>query len=146
MESVPKRALKAAKERGLDLRVDPMTISTAPYKFRCLKPKASVLEAFEKARERGQEWVPGMPVPVVTYHSKRNEWEIMDGMMRICAAIMAGYEVIPALVAKGETYDALDDILREGYYGEDFVEMLSMVNPDVARNCRLTDDLKLSGV
>lgn len=139
-------ALRAARERGLDLSVSLGTIPTKPFSFKCLKPRIGVLDALTKAREDGLEWAPGMPLPIVTYHEGRDEWEIMDGMMRICAAIMAGYDTIPAYVARGETHDALWDILKEGYYGHDFVEMLALENPDLDRNQKMGDDLKLSGV
>lgn len=145
MESIPKMALKAARKRGLDLSVELQKIPTSPFRFRCLKPKHSTLEVFQKAREAGEEWVPGMPLAIVTYHTKRKEYEIMDGMMRICAAIMAGYDFIPAIVAKGETHDALYDILLEGYYGQDFVEMLAMANPSVDDNLRMGDAMRLAG-
>jgi hypothetical protein len=63
----------------------------------------------------------------------------MDGMMRICSAQQAQIPEIPALVASGETYDELEHILNQGYYGEDFIEMLAMVNPIISENLKLRD-------
>lgn len=145
MATIAQMALDEAHRLGLNLSVEIRAIPTDPFRFRCLKPKWEVLAAFQEAAKLKQEWVPGMPFPVVTFNRGREEYEIMDGMMRICAAVIAGFDRIPAYVASGETYDALEPILRNGYYGEDFVEMLALAHPDVARNLRLRDDMRLAG-
>ena len=70
----------------------------------------------------------------------------MDGMNRICAAQMEGFEEIPAFVASGETHAELwDAILKHGYFGEDFVEMLSLIHPEIRENLRRRDDMRLAG-
>ena len=105
-----------------------------------------MVEAFEDVRKKGAQWIPGMPIPVLVYYPRENDFRIMDGMMRICAAQKAGLRFIPAFIASGETYDVLEPILNRGYYGEDFVEMLSMVNPAVRNNLRLRDRNRLAGI
>ena len=146
MESVPERALKYAKAHNLDLTVQHTVVPTAPFVFKCLQPRASILGAFSRAKRGGQLWPLGMPIPVVTYNRTEDEWQIMDGMQRICAAQIEGFGEIPALVASGETHDALwEPVLKEGYFGEDFVEMLSMVDPLVRENQAMGDDLRLAG-
>lgn len=146
MASIPERALEYAKSHRLDLGVRHTVVPTAPFVFKCLQPRESLVETFRKAVRARQLWPLGMPIPVVTYHRSRDEWQIMDGMARICAAQTAGLEEIPALVASGETHDELyDAVLKEGYFGEDFVEMLAMVDPLVRENLALRDDMRLAG-
>jgi len=146
MEPVPEEALRYAQDHHLDLAVHYTSIPTAPFVFKCLTPRKGILDAFAKARRAGQLWPHGMPVPVVTYHQGRHEWEIMDGMNRICAAQMEGFEEIPAFVASGETHDELYRvILKNGYFGEDFIEMLALVSPEIRENLQRRDDLRLSG-
>jgi len=145
MESIPELALKYARTHRLDLTVRHTVIPTAPFVFKCLHPRASILEAFNRAKRGGQLWPLGMPIPVVTYDGTDDEWQIMDGMQRICAAQIEGFDEIPALVASGETHAALWHILKDGYFGEDFVEMLAMVDPLVRENQAMGDDLRLAG-
>lgn len=143
--SVPERALAKAQRDGLILETPLREIPTSVFSFHCLEPKPESLNLFREALEQGLAWVEGVPLPIVTYNDSRNEWRIMDGMLRICTAQAAGYTEIPAFVASGETYEALADILDDGYYGEDFVEMLSMVNPEIARNMESRDQNRMAG-
>lgn len=129
----------------MDLEVSQEIISTKPFEFKCLIPPDRVMRAFDQALAAGHPWPPGMPLSVVTYNAAKDEWKIMDGMMRICAAKDAGFQEIAALVASGETFDALESILRNGYYGEDFVEMLAMVSPTILENLELRDQSRMSG-
>lgn len=144
MASIPERALEEARRLGLDLSVNKWLVPTAVFTFQCLEPKAVMLEAFKVAHRDGFLWVRNMPIPVVTHHRANREFRIMDGMARICSAQKARYTEVPALVASGETYEALRHILDEGYYGEDFIEMLAMVNPLVRENLELRDRNKHS--
>lgn len=145
MPSVPELALAKAEELGLDLHVSRITVPTRIFTFKCIEPKGAVVRAFKEAADKGHSWVEGMPVPVLTYHSGLKEYRIMDGMMRICAAQIAGIRDIPALVASGELYEILEPILDEGYYGEDFVDMLAMVNEEIRNNRESRDSNRLSG-
>lgn len=146
MRSIPEEALRYAQENGLDLSVHYTSIPTAPFVFKCLTPRQAIWNAFKKAKLNGDLWPNGMPVPVVTYNERAHEWQIMDGMNRICAAQIEGFEEIPALVASGETHDILyQHILKDGYSGEDFIEMLAIVDPQIRDNMRRRDDLRLSG-
>lgn len=146
MASIPERALEYARAHNLDLGVRHTVVPTAPFVFKCLQPRESILASFRKAMRARQLWPLGMPIPVVTYHRGRDEWQIMDGMQRICSAQMEGFEGIPAFVASGETHEELyDAVLKEGYFGEDFVEMLAMVDPLVRENLALRDDMRLAG-
>lgn len=144
MAAIPEMALAEAMRRNLDLSVKRWMVPTSVFSFQCLEPKRSMLEAFRDARTDGLPWVEGMPVPVLTYHPDRREYRIMDGMMRICSAQQMQIPEIPALVASGVTYDELEPILNQGYYGEDFVEMLSMVDPLVLENLKLRDQNRYS--
>lgn len=143
--SVPQRALAKAQRDGLLLDAPLREIPTSVFSFHCLEPKPENLNLFREVLLEGLPWVDGIPFPVVTYNVSRNEWRIMDGMLRICTAQAAGFTEIPAFVASGETYEALAEILDEGYYGEDFVEMLSMVNPGVAKNMEARDQNRMAG-
>jgi len=146
MEPVPAEALRYAQEHHLDLTIHHASIPTAPFVFKCLAPRKGILDAFAKARQKGQLWPHGMPIPVVTYHKGRHEWQIMDGMNRICAAQMEGFQEIPAYVASGETHEILyEHILKDGYFGEDFVEVLAAVSPMIRSNLRRRDDMRLAG-
>lgn len=146
MPSIAEAALQHALDRGLDLSVHYTAIPTAPFVFRCLSPRQGILQAFQRAKRQGDLWPPGMPVPVVTYSPRHKEWQIMDGMNRICAAQMEGFEEIPAFVASGDTHDELHRlILHKGYFGEDFIEMLALVSPEIRENLHRRDDLRLSG-
>jgi len=144
-EFIPQRALQKALSEKLDLRVYQEMIPTGPFEFKCLVPPEKTMRAFARAIDDDRPWPPGMPLAIVTYHKGKDEWKIMDGMMRICAAKDAGFEEIPALVASGETVDALESVLKDGYYGEDFVEMLAMVSPVVLANIELRDQNRMSG-
>lgn len=144
-EFIPQKALQKAMALKLDLEVREASVSTKPFEFKCIIPPSRVMNAFLIAKEHGLAWPDRMPLPIVTYHEGKNEWRIMDGMMRICAAKDSGLEKIPALVASGETFDALADILKNGYYGEDFAEMLAMVSPEVLANLELRDETQMSG-
>lgn len=145
MASIPEMAFIEAERLGLDLSVQHLTVPAGAFSFGCLDPKADVLAALATALEDELPWVIGMPLPVLTYHPDTKEYRIMDGMMRICAAQMVGMKVFPALVANGDTYDALESILDNGYYGEDFVEMLAMTNEDVRKNLESRDGNRLAG-
>lgn len=146
MPSLPEQALQYARSHRLDLGIRHTTIPTAPFVFKCLEPKESMVEAFKKAVRVRQLWPLGMPIPVVTYDQDRDEWRIMDGMSRICSAQLAGIEEIPAFVANGATHDELYRvILKDGYFGEDFVEMLALIHPEVRANLTLRDDMRLAG-
>lgn len=146
MASIPEIAYEEARKLGLDLRVLPGMVPTDAFAFECLEPKKDMLQAFRDARRDRENWVPGMPVPVLVYYPERNEWRIMDGMMRICSAQRAGIPSFPALIASGEAYDALEPILDQGYYGEDFIEMLAMTSEDIRDNLRKRDRKRLEGV
>jgi hypothetical protein len=146
MASIPEMAYEEARKLGLDLRVIPGMVPTAPFVFECLKAKDSMATAFHDAKRKYHKWVKGMPIPILVYYPERDEFRIMDGMMRICAAQAAGFDVFPALVASGETYDALEPILDQGYYGEDFIEMLMMASPSVRENQKIRDRNRLEGV
>lgn len=146
MPSIPEMALAEAEKLGLDLRVLSEMVPTEPFVFHCLTPKESMLEVFKDAFRERKAWVEGMPVPVLVYYPEKNEFGIMDGMQRICAAQKAGLEEIPALIASGETYDILRPILENGYYGEDFVEMLAMANENIRRNLSLRDRNRMAGI
>lgn len=139
-------AYEEARKLGLDLRVIPGMVPTTPFVFECLKPKESMATAFHDAKRNLHKWVKGMPIPILVYYPERNEFRIMDGMMRICSAKEAGFDSFPALLASGETYDALEPILDQGYYGEDFIEMLMMVSESVRENQRMRDRNRLEGV
>lgn len=143
---IPEEALKYALHQHLDLSVHYTAIPTAPFVFKCLSPRKAILDAFKKAKRAGQLWPHSMPVPVVTYHKGHHEWEIMDGMNRICAAQIEGFEEIPAYVASGETHEELYAyILKDGYFGEDFIEMLALINPEIRDNLHRRDDMRLAG-
>jgi hypothetical protein len=145
MSSIPEQALSYASLYKLDLDVHKEMIPLEPFVFNCLTPRKEIVASFKKAKRAKLPWPDGMPVPVVTFNRKRHEWAIMDGMTRICAAKMTGFNQIPALVASGETHDELHHILQYGYYGEDFVEMLAAVNPLVLNNLQNRDDMRLAG-
>jgi hypothetical protein len=145
MPSVPERALAEAERLGLDLGVRKDLVPTNVFTFQCLEPKETLVEAFREAKRSHTFWVFGMPLPILTYHPGYREYRIMDGMMRICAAKTAGLDKFAAYVASGETYDALSSILDEGYYGEDFVEMLAMVNDEIRQNLEDRDKNRLAG-
>jgi len=146
MPSIPERALRYAQDRHLDLSIHHTTIPTAPFVFKCLTPRKGILDAFIRAKRLGELWPNGMPIPVVTYSPGRHEWQIMDGMNRICAAQMEGFEEIPAFVASGDTHNELyRAVLKDGYFGEDFIEMLALVSPEIRENLQRRDDLRLSG-
>lgn len=145
MSTVAERALKEAKKKRLDLEVHLDLVPTSIFALKKVEPRLSVYQAMRDAASRGESWVQGMPYPVLTWHKTSGKYRIMDGMMRLVAAQMAGIPVIPALIASGETYDALEPILRNGYYGEDFIEMLAMVSPDIRKNLDLRDENRLSG-
>jgi hypothetical protein len=145
MASVPEMALQEAERLGLDLTVKTWMVPVDAFSFECLEPKPGIQAIFHQARNAGMEWVPEMALPVLTYHPRERKFRIMDGMMRICAAQVAHFKEIPALVANGDTYDALQPILDHGYYGEDFIEMLSMVNEDVRENIERRERYRLSG-
>lgn len=145
MPSISEIALERAKELGLDLDVRLELVPTYVFTFECLEPKPEVLQAFRDAQVLGLSWVDGMPAPVVTWHKKSSAFRIMDGMMRICAAKEAGIREIPAFVSSGETYEALEPILKQGYYGEDFVELLALVNPEIRRNLESRDENRMAG-
>jgi hypothetical protein len=144
-EFIPQKALQKALSSKLDLEVRQEIVQTGPFAFRCLIPLPRVQEVFKYAYHDNLAWPSRMPIPIVTYHRGRDEWRIMDGMMRICAAKDAGFTQIPALVASGETFEALEEILKLGYYGEDFVEMLAMVSPLVLENIEQRDESRMSG-
>lgn len=146
MPSLPEQALKYALDHSLNLTVYLAEIPTSPFIFKCLTPRPALLADFNKAMRAHQPWPSGMPLPVVTYRDDQHEWEIMDGMNRICAAKMEGFREVPALVASGETHDKLyRAILKNGYFGEDFVEMLAMVSPEVLTNLKLRNKTQMSG-
>lgn len=145
MASISEMALKEARRLNLDLSIKEWMVPASAFSFECLEPTEAVFEAFRAAKAQGLPWVHTMPVPVLTYHSKDNKYRIMDGMMRICAAQAVGIKEIPAFVASGDTYDALKPILDHGYYGEDFVEMLAMVNTQVNENLDKRDRNRLAG-
>lgn len=145
MASIAEMALYEAKRLGLDLSVKSWMIPAAAFSFECIEPKRSMLEAFRDAKRDGLPWVEHMPVPVLTYHSRDDKYRIMDGMMRICSSQAVGIPEFPALVASGETYEALEPILDQGYYGEDFIEMLAMVNQQVRENLEKRDRNRLAG-
>lgn len=145
MREISELALAEAKELGLDLDVHMETVPVHVFKFTCLAPKPEVLRAFLEAKALGLPWVEGMPMPVVTWHPKKSAFRIMDGMMRISAAQEAGIREIPVFVASGDTYEELEEILEQGYYGEDFVEMLAMVNPEIRRNTESRDENRMAG-
>ena len=139
MASIPELALAKAMHLKLDLSVHRWMVPADSFHFQCLEPKPAMLDAFHRARAENLPWVEEMPLPVLVYHEGRHEFRIMDGMMRICSAQQAQIPEIPALVASGETYDELEHILNQGYYGEDFIEMLAMVNPIISENLKLRD-------
>jgi hypothetical protein len=145
MSTIPEMALLKAKRLELDLGVSRRLVPTDVFHFDCLEPKSGMLRAFRQAKAAGHDWVEGMPIPVLTYQSSDRTFRIMDGMLRICSARKARIKEFPALVASGDTYDALEDILRNGYYGEDFIEMLAMVNPLVRENLEMRRRRFLSG-
>lgn len=145
MSSIPEQALAEAKRQKLDLTTQKWMVDPRTFKFDCLEPKPSMLQAFRAAHAAGRDWVQGMPVPVLTFHSNDRSFRIMDGMLRICSAKKAGMTQIPAIMANGNTYDALEHILVKGYYGEDFIEMLAMVNPFVQANLAMRDRNKAMG-
>lgn len=145
MPSIPELALAEARELGLDLSVQKMVVETSSFTFKCLEPRESMLQAFRRAHTGHRLWVNEMPVPVLTLNQRERKFRIMDGMLRICSAKRAGFKTFPALVANGETYDALEPILAKGYYGEDFIEMLAMVNPLIRENLAIRKYRFLSG-
>jgi hypothetical protein len=143
MDSVAEVAYREAKKLGLDLSVTVGPIPVDAFMFRYMRPRSSTLQALKKAKREGLEWAQDMPIPVVTLHGKT--FEIMDGMMRIRAAQEAGFKEIPAIIASGDTYDALRHILKRGYYGEDFVEMMAMESPVVRKNLEHRNKNRMAG-
>lgn len=139
-------ALEEARRLDLDLSIKSWMVPTSSFTFECLKPSPSTIKAFEMALEDGLSWLQEMPFPVLTYHKKENKYRIMDGMMRICAAQKAGMHEIPALIASGATFDALQAILEQGYYGEDFMEMLALADEPVRENLQKRDRNRLAGL
>lgn len=145
MASIAEMALNEAQRLGLDLNVKPWMVPTSAFSFNCIEPKRSMLEAFRDAKREGLPWVEHMPVPVLTYHPNVDKYRIMDGMLRICSAQAVDIPEFPALVASGDTYEALEPILDQGYYGDDFIEMLAMVNDQVRDNLNMRNRNKLAG-
>lgn len=146
MPSIPERGLAEAKRLGLDLGVQLWNVPTKPFVFKGLVPPESMVEAFKRAKREGLPWVPGMPKPVLIYHPKEDQYEIMDGIRRIASAKKAKFKEVPAFVARGYVYDALEPLFQDGYYGEDYIEMLAMANPEIRENLELTNKTKLAGV
>lgn len=146
MPSIPEQGLAQAQKLGLDLGVVTKMVPTKPFFFENLIPKKSMVEGFKRAIQKGLPWIEGMPIPVLVYYPDRDEYRVMDGIMRIGSAKEAGMKEFPALVASGETYDALEPIMINGYYGEDYVEMLSMVDEKVRGNLETRDRNMLSGI
>lgn len=146
MPSIPERGLAEARRLGLDLDVHLWMVPTSLFAFKGLVPPPSMVEAFKKAKREGLDWVPGMPKPVLVFHPKPEEYQIMDGIRRIASAKKAKFKEFPAFVSRGYVYDALEPIFQDGYYGEDYIEMLAMVNEEIRKNLDLTNKTKLAGV
>lgn len=144
MASIAELALWYARDNDLDLSIKEMRVPTNAFFFKRLVPPKSLVRELRGAKKGGLPWVSGMPLPVLTL--ARREFRIMDGMKRIAAAKEAGYLEIPALVASGDTYEKLSPILANGYYGEDFIEMLATVDDLVRQNLELRDRNRLSGI
>lgn len=146
MPSIPERGLTEARRLGLDLDVQLWMVPTELFAFKGLTPPAAMVEAFKKAKREGLEWVPGMPKPVLVFHPKPEEYQIMDGIRRIASAKKAKFKDFPAFVGRGSVYDALEAIFQDGYYGEDYIEMLAMANEEIRKNLELTNKTKLAGI
>lgn len=135
-----------AQRLGLDLSVHLWMVPTKAFTFKGLVPPETTVEAFKRAKREGLDWVPGMPKPVLIYYPKEDEYRVMDGIRRIASAKKAKFKEFPAFVSRGHVYDFLEPIFQEGYYGEDYVEMLSMVNEEIRDNLELTNKTKLAGI
>jgi hypothetical protein len=135
-------ALAKAKAENLDLSAKKAFVPINAFVFHLLQPSNSVTQAF-----KGQLlWPDALPIPILTYHQKDKSFGIMDGMLRIRGAQLARLSTIPAYIASGETYDALESILDRGYYGEDFVELLCLVNAEVRKNQEGVNRNRLAGL
>lgn len=121
-------------------------VPATAFTFRLLEPPEATLKVFREAARKGSSWPSGIPLPILTYHADDRMFGIMDGMMRIRSAQLAGIPQFRTLVASGETYDELMPILDQGYYGEDFVEMLCLVNPEVRKNQQSCNRNRLAGL
>ena len=146
MPSIAELAIEEARDKHLDLSTRKMMVPVNAFKFHLLEPSKSVMAAFHQAKVQGLSWPKGVPLPVLTYHPADRTFGVMDGMMRIRAAQLMKMPQFPALVASGDTYDALQPILSRGYHGDDFVEMLCLVSPEVRKNQESCNRNRLAGL